>query len=180
MTGQGEPPVSRTGLMAISASLLIFAAASALAAPPATDRATPSGLAVPRYVTLKFDDVNARAGPGDDHRLLWVYRARGLPVQVVAENLEWRRICDPEGGLAWVHKRTTDGRRAVIRLKPGPAALYSRPKADAKVAAYLTPRALASYVKCNDKGWCKVQINGVAGWVAPGQVWGTDEKPRCG
>ena len=166
--------------MAISASLLIFAGVAALAAPPPADRQTPSGLPVPRYVSLKFDDVNARAGPGDDHRLLWVYHARGLPVQVVAENLEWRRICDPERGLAWVHKRTTDGRRTVIRLQPGAVALYSRPKPDAKVAAYLTPRALAGLMKCNDKGWCKVQVNGVAGWVAPGQVWGTDEKPQCG
>jgi SH3-like domain-containing protein len=180
MTGQGDPPASRTGVMAISASLLIFSAAAALAAPSAADRPTPSGLPVPRYVTLKFDDVNARAGPGDDHRLLWVYHARGLPVQVVAENLEWRRICDPEGGLAWVHKRTTDGRRAVIRLKPGAVTLYSHPKTDARVAAYLNSRALAGLVKCNDKGWCKVQAEGVGGWVAPGQVWGTDERPQCG
>ena len=180
MTGQGDPPASRRGAVAISASLLIFSAAVALAAPPAADRQTPSGLPVPRYVTLKFDDVNARAGPGDDHRLLWVYHARGLPVQVVAENLEWRRICDPEGGLAWVHKRTTDGRRTVIRLQPGAVALYSRPKPETKIAAYLNARSLAGLVKCNDKGWCKLQSGGVTGWAAPGQVWGTDERPQCG
>src|SRR6185312_16083105 len=40
------------------------------------DRPTPSGLPVPRYVTLKFDDVNARSGPSDDHRLLWTYHVR--------------------------------------------------------------------------------------------------------
>ena len=39
------------------------------------ERVTPSGLPVPRYVTLKFDAVNARAGPSDDHKLLWVYHA---------------------------------------------------------------------------------------------------------
>jgi hypothetical protein len=59
------------------------------------ERVTPSGLSVPRYVSLKFDPVNARAGPSDDHRLLWVYHARGMPVQVIAETVEWRRICDP-------------------------------------------------------------------------------------
>ena len=63
------------------------------------ERQTPSGLPVPRYVSLKFDVVNARSAPGDDSRLLWIYRAKGLPVQVVAETPEWRRICDPEGGL---------------------------------------------------------------------------------
>ncbi len=42
----------------------------------AAERATPSGFPVPRYVTLKFGTVNARAGPGDDHRLLWVYKVK--------------------------------------------------------------------------------------------------------
>src|SRR6201991_3487678 len=93
-----------------SAALVLLAAASvygpAQAAPPAPERQTPSGMPVPRYVSLKFDKVNARAGPGDDHRLLWVYKVKGLPVQVVAETAEWRRICDPDGKLAWVHRRT--------------------------------------------------------------------------
>ncbi|HWT52310.1 MAG TPA: SH3 domain-containing protein, partial [Caulobacter sp.] len=81
---------------------------------------TPSGLDVPRYVSLKYAEVNARNGPDEAHQLLWIYHAKGLPVQVVAETREWRRICDPEGGLAWVHKRTTDGRllsRSGDRLK---------------------------------------------------------------
>src|SRR6185437_13740592 len=96
----------------------------------AAERQTPSGLPVPRYVSLKFDKVNARAGPGDDHRVLWDYRVRGLPVQVIAETAEWRRICDPDGQLAWVHKRTTDGRRTTINMTQAPQPLYRRPKTD--------------------------------------------------
>ena len=73
---------------------LVALAAPAIAAP----RQTPSGLPVPRYVTLKFDQVNARAGPGDDYPARWVYRVPDLPVQVVAETADWRKVCDPEGG----------------------------------------------------------------------------------
>ena len=91
---------------------LVLGAQAAQAQP----KTTPSGLPVPRYVTLKFGKVNARSGPGDDHRLIWVYQAKGLPVQVVAETAEWRKVCDPEGHTAWVHKRVTDGRRNVINL----------------------------------------------------------------
>ena len=50
---------------------------------PATGcRETPSGLPVPRFVALKHDPANARGGPGDDYRLLWVYHNKGLPLQV--------------------------------------------------------------------------------------------------
>lgn len=148
-----------------------------LGAAPA-DKTTPSGLPVPRYVSLKFADVNARAGPGDDTRLLWVYRVKGLPVQVVAETDEWRRICDPEGGLAWVHKRTTDGRRTVMRLAATPLPLRGAAKPTAHVNAYLQSRALADLDRC-EKGWCRIKAGDRSGWVPAGEVWGTAEAAQC-
>lgn len=157
---------------------LVAAPAAAAADRPGADRATPSGLPVPRYVSLKFDKVNARAGPGDDHRLLWVYRVRGLPVQVVAETAEWRRVCDPEGELAWVHKRTTDGRRMTINMAASPAPLYRRPKEAARVVAYLKPKAMAALVRC-DKDWCRVKADEASGWVRAGELWGTAEAVQC-
>lgn len=144
----------------------------------AAERQTPSGLPVPRYVSLKFDRVNARAGPGDDHRLLFVYRVKGLPVQVVAETSEWRRVCDPEGSLVWVHKRTTDGRRTVMNTQSQRVTLFRRPRPDAKPAAFLNSKALATLDKC-DKGWCRVKVDGVSGWAKEGDLWGTAEAPQC-
>lgn len=142
------------------------------------DRPTPSGLPVPRYVSLKFGEVNARSGPGDDHRLLWVYHVRGLPVQVVAEDNEWRRICDPDGSLSWVHERTTDGHRTVMRTLAGPAPIRDRPRPDGAVTAYLASRALAAVDRCA-KGWCKVHVGPAAGWIAAADVWGANDAPQC-
>ncbi len=169
--------VVRSAALVLLASLTMAASAAAATVPPKA-RATPSGLPVPRYVTLKFDPVNARAGPGDDHRLLWVFHARGLPVQVVAETDEWRRVCDPDGGLSWVHKRTTDGRRAVMRIQPGPAEIRAKPRDGAAVLAYLAPRALAELDRC-DKDWCRLRIGRVSGWALAADLWGAAEAPQC-
>ena len=160
-----------------AAALLLWAAAPA-ARSAAPERQTPSGMPVPRYVSLKFDKVNARAGPGDDHRLLWVYHARGLPLQVIAETLEWRRVCDPDGATAWVHKRVTDGRRTTMNTHAQAMALLRRPKPDAKPAAYLTSKALASLDRCT-KGWCKVRADHASGWVRQGDLWGTADDVQC-
>jgi SH3-like domain-containing protein len=141
-------------------------------------RETPSGLPVPRYVVLKFAKVNARAGPGDDHRLIWVYQAKGLPVQVIAETVEWRRICDPQGNLAWVHRRTTDGRRAVINMSAAPVPLLGKPKANAEPRAYLAMRAIADLDKC-ESGWCRVKVAGVSGWAPDRALWGAADKAQC-
>jgi SH3-like domain-containing protein len=181
MDGQGEPKRLPTRdarlLKGAAAGFLVLAMAQAAHSAPA-ERQTPSGMPVPRYVSLKFDKVNARAGPGDDHRLLWVYRARGLPLQVIAETLEWRRVCDPEGATAWVHKRVTDGRRTTMNTRAAPVALLRHPKPDAKAAAYLNPKALAALDRCSN-GWCKVSADHAAGWVREGELWGTSDALQC-
>lgn len=175
MTGRTRRLLKCAALGILAGVGMVAAAGEALAA---GERPTPSGLPVPRYVALKFDKVNARSGPGDDHRLLWIYRVRDLPVQVVAETAEWRRICDPQGQLAWVHKRTTDGRRMTINMSAQPAVLRKHPKMTAAPAAYLNSRAMAALVRC-EKGWCRVRAGGAAGWVPEGSLWGTAEAPQC-
>jgi SH3-like domain-containing protein len=162
----------------LAALCLSAAVGSAMAADAPAKRQTPSGLDVPRYVTLKFAKVNARAGPGDDHRLLWVYRMRDLPLQVVAETAEWRRVCDPDGALAWVHKRTVDGHRSVLNKSARPVALRSSPRPGAEVSAYLQANAMASLVRCR-KGWCRVKAGGASGWAPVGSLWGTSDTLQC-
>jgi SH3-like domain-containing protein len=145
---------------------------------PSGGRKTPSGLPVPRYVTLKFNEVNARGGPGDDYRLLWVYRAKGLPLQVVEETREWRRVCDPNGKLAWVKGTGVDGRRKVLSLLGEPVTLRARPQTTARVEAYLAPHALADLDRCK-AGWCKLKVRGLGGWAPASAFWGTDERRQC-
>jgi SH3-like domain-containing protein len=164
--------------------LILTAAALALAAckgghGQAQARPTPSGLPVPRYVSLKFDEVNARGGPGDDYRLLWVYRAKGLPLQVIEETQEWRRVCDASGAVSWVKATGIDGRRTVMRLKPDPLPLLDKPAAGSKVDATLAGHAVTLLDRCNKDGWCKLKGKGGGGWAQASEVWGTDDQRQC-
>ncbi len=177
MSGKGKVKRQvRRWAVALAGCAAVLAAGGAEAS--AADRPTPSGLPVPRYVSLKFSEVNARAGPGDDYRLLWVYQVRGLPVQVVAETAEWRRICDPNGGAAWVHRRTTDGRRMVMNRQSQAISLRRSPKMKAPVRALLGPRSLGALDRCS-KGWCKIRAGGLTGWAPADAVWGTSEAAQC-
>ena len=173
----GQAGVSRT-LMALGALAAAWALCGPALADDAKDHPTPSGLPVPRYVSLKFGSVNARSGPSDDHRLLWVFHAKGLPVQVIAETEDWRRICDPDGQVSWVQRRTTDGRRMVMRTQAGPTPILSGPKAGAAPVAYLAPRALAALDRCKGD-WCKIKVGNVGGWAAASSLWGTIDAPQC-
>ena len=90
---------------------------------------TTSGLPVPRYVSLKSDHVNVRAGPTKDNDVAWVYTRSGLPVEITAEFENWRRVRDSEGAEGWVYHSLLSGRRTAVvtmKTKDDLAPLYDR------------------------------------------------------
>jgi SH3-like domain-containing protein len=146
---------------------------------PAAARAhTVSGFCVPRYVSLKRGEVYGRRGPGKDYPALWIYRARGLPVQVVAETSEWRRVCDPQGGAVWINRSMVDGRRTVMAVGVAPVGLAKTAAPGAPAAGLLAPHALANLDRCQG-GWCRVSVAGVSGWVPAARLWGVAPAAQC-
>src|SRR5262245_11851529 len=88
----------RVALGCVAAALALIAAAGEGAMAGDQVPAGPaSGLPVPRFVSLKSDRVNVRAGPTRDHDVAWIYTRAALPVEVTAEFENWRRIRDWEG-----------------------------------------------------------------------------------
>lgn len=141
-------------------------------------RKTPSGLPVPRYVSLKFGEVNGRQGPSEDDKLLWTYHAKGLPVQIIAETAEWRRICDPSGAVSWVKKSGIDGAQTVFNPGAQALALLANPKAGSGASGSMKPRSVASLDRCIGD-WCRVEVNGKGGWAPRDQLWGTRPEVQC-
>ena len=139
---------------------------------------TPSNLPVPRFVSLKFGEVYARKGPGEDHRILWVWRSKGMPLEVVAETSDWRRVRGPDGVAAWAHKRGIDGRLTVMRIKPGPLPMLAAPKADARVVAYLAPNAVAVLDR-SEGSWRRIKASGRTGWAPAAELWGAGGPTPC-
>jgi SH3-like domain-containing protein len=154
---------------------------SATVAASAKDAAlTTSGLPVPRYVSLKSDHVNVRAGPTKDNDVAWVYTRSGLPVEITQEFENWRRVRDSEGAEGWVYHSLLSGRRtAVITMKNKDdlASLYEQADAASAVSARLQAGVVAQVRHCAS-GWCHVTGNGFDGWIEQQRLWGVyaDEK----
>ncbi|MEO6781083.1 MAG: SH3 domain-containing protein [Bradyrhizobium sp.] len=141
---------------------------------------TTSGLPVPRYVSLKSDHVNVRAGPTKDNDVSWVYTRAGLPVEITAEFENWRRVRDSEGAEGWVYHSLLSGRRtAVVTMKTRDelAPLYDSADPKSAVAARLQAGVVAQVRRCGS-GWCHVSGNGFDGWIQQERLWGVyaDEK----
>ena len=82
---------------------ILLGVASSFPAAAAGDSGNSGKLQIPRFVSLKSDKVNVRAGPTKDHEVTWVYTRTGLPVEITAEFENWRRIRDWEGAEGWVY-----------------------------------------------------------------------------
>ena len=141
-------------------------------------RPTPTGLEVPRWVSLKSSDVRARAGPGLDYNILWVYHAAGLPVQVIAETREWRKICDPDGAVAWIHRTVASGRRSAFNATTQEVPIRTGRSDTAGLRARLSPRSIISLESC-EEGWCRVRSHKLGGWVSQRAVFGGQTRALC-
>ena len=158
------------GAMLCAASVVAAAAAEQAGAGSA------SGLPVPRFVSLKSDKVNVRAGPTKDHDVDWVYNRAALPVEVTAEFENWRRIRDWEGAEGWVYHSLLSGRRtALVAPQPKPKdellALHDKADAASAVTAKLQHGVLATVKRCKD-GWCRLVGDGFDGWIEQPRLWG--------
>jgi SH3-like domain-containing protein len=151
------------------------------AAPTAKDGAiSASGLPVPRYVSLKSDHVNVRAGPTKDNDVAWVYTRAGLPVEITAEFENWRRVRDSEGAEGWVYHSLLSGRRTAVvtmKSKNDLAPIYDSPDPTSAVAARLQAGVIAQVKHCA-ASWCRISGDGFEGWIEQQRLWGVyaDEK----
>lgn len=133
-----------------------------------------SGLPVPRFVSLKADKVNVRAGPSKNQSVAWVFTRAGLPVEITAEFETWRRIRDSEGAEGWVYHSMLSSRRTALVgpwLKDEPVALHASADAGSRVTAKIEPGVLGSVKEC-DGTWCRFFGDGFDGFVEQEKLWG--------
>ena len=134
-----------------------------------------SGLPVPRFVSLKSDKVNVRAGPTKDHDVAWVYNRAALPVEITAEFENWRRIRDWEGAEGWVYHSLLSGKRTALVAPQSKGKdlfeLRDKPDATSPIMARLQHGVLATVKRCQNN-WCRLTGEGFDGWIEESQLWG--------
>lgn len=105
-----------------------------------------------------------------DYPIRWIYKREGLPVEIIQEFDVWRKIKDPEGGTAWVHKILLTGRRTVILKSSEPVTAWKDDDGEGPVAK-LEPKVVARIEECTE-GFCKLELVPFEGWVEKKFLWG--------
>jgi SH3-like domain-containing protein len=148
-------------IAATAALAMISVAVAAQLPPPDT---------LPRFASLRSDDVNLRVGPGETYPIEWVYQRKDMPVEIIEQFQNWRRVEDWQGSKGWVLDRMLIDKREVIvdgAVRP----LYHEPDTAAPIVARAEPGVIARLVECRG-AWCRIEAGGYRGWVERSQIWG--------
>jgi len=162
---------SLPGLLAAALFAAALLAASGLPAAAEKQITGPvTGLPLPRFVSLEPDTVNVRRGPSREHQVEWVYKRRGLPVEIIAEFDRWRRIRDVSGDTGWVYHSLLAGERTVLITGREEIPLYEEPQGGS-IVALAEPGVVARLETCRSRQ-CQITVKGHTGWAARPSLWG--------
>ncbi|MEM9573646.1 MAG: SH3 domain-containing protein [Pseudomonadota bacterium] len=141
----------------------------------------PSGLPLPRFVSLKSQRVNMRVGPGRDYAVAWLYLKSGLPLEIIQEYDNWRRVRDADGTTGWIHGSLLSGTRTALATpwrkdqKQATISVYKEPRAGAQEVAFLQPGVVTELISC-DGAWCEVEFDAkgktISGFASQVDLWG--------
>jgi SH3-like domain-containing protein len=143
---------------------------AAATAPRDPSRGSVTNLPLPRFVSLKGNEGNARRGPGLTHRIDWVFTRSGMPLRITAEYEHWRRVEDAEGVGGWVHYALLSGVRSVL-IATDMADFHARPQDGAEVL-FRAERNVVGWVQECLPDWCRLSVDGERGWVHKSALWG--------
>lgn len=148
----------------------LFFCALILLALPAMHVSAKADLPLPRFVSLKSSEANVRTGPGLRYQIKWVVVRKDLPVEVIAESENWRKIKDIDGDEGWVHRSMLSNQRKVTVLHTTQT-LYEEENRSSRPVAFLEAGVHADLLECDDS-WCELRAKGMRGYMPRQNLWG--------
>ena len=121
------------------------------------------------YLTLKYNKVNVRYGPGRDYPIKYVYNKKNLPLKVIDKKENFRKIIDFKKNSGWIHTSQLKKNKSFILLED--QILFSNPTKHSKPLFKIAKGRLLIVKKCK-KNWCRVKTENFLGWVKINEIWG--------
>ena len=122
-----------------------------------------------RFLMLKNDKVNVRYGPGFKYPVKFIYKKRFLPVKVIDNKENFRRIIDHKNNSGWIHVSQLKKVNSLIVSED--TILFSKASKFSKPLAKLEKGKLLIVKKCQEN-WCKVSDENYLGWINTNNAWG--------
>ncbi|RJY08586.1 SH3 domain-containing protein [Aurantiacibacter aquimixticola] len=126
---------------------------------------------LPYWASIAAEEVNMRAGAGEQFPIEWVYQRQGLPVKVIRFHQGWRLVQEPDGTEGWIFSALLSQRRTAIVTGEGEAPMRAEPTYASPLRWNLEPGVIGALGPCENE-WCELDVDGHVGWVEADRLWG--------
>ena len=137
-----------------------------------TEVGSVTGFRLPRFVSMKAVEANARRGPGVNFPIDWTFIMPGTPLKITDEHGHWRKVEASDGNGGWMHKAMISGRRTV-EVVEDLSLMRKRPGDDMWIIAKLKKGVIGDLGQCTEE-WCHMTIGKFSGWVRKTSLWGIE------
>ena len=124
------------------------------------------------FVSLKSSEVNMRVGPGKEYPISWVFMRANLPMLLMAEFDQWRKVKFIDGTVGWVHKNMVSRKSSAI-VTENYAIMYRHASKKHPIAKM--EKGVIVHILKRDGDFVKVDVNNQKGWVEKKFLWGINE-----
>jgi len=129
-----------------------------------------SKLPLPRFASLRARETNLRSGPGKRYPILWVYKRGFVPVEIIDELEDWRRVRDIAGDSGWLHRSLLSGNRTAMFVT-GLHNVYAHPDATTAPIFRIKEGVIVHVEQCSAT-WCRIEFSEHQGWVEKNTLFG--------
>ena len=133
-----------------------------------------TGYKIPRFVSLKSDEVNLRIGSSTNYPIILKYVTKNMPVEITDEYERWRKIRDREGNEGWIYGDLLKGDRFAIIIKNNESNIYVFSKPDGVPIGEIGKLNIVTIKVCLKK-WCKIKFDRHKVWINKKNLWGIYE-----
>jgi len=123
--------------------------------------------------SLKNTKVNVRLGPSKNYPIKYVYEKKYLPVKIIDEHYNWRKVRDYDNDSGWIHISQLSKIKTTVTMKNNQVvysspSIYSKPKVKLEIYQVLTIK------KCN-RIWCEIKNSETNGWIKKEHLWAIND-----
>jgi len=121
------------------------------------------------FLMLKNDKVNVRYGPSFDYPIKFIYKKNKLPLQIIDQKENFRKILDHKKNSGWIH--ISQLRKSKSLIATSKKILFKKPTKFSKPIAKIEKGRLLIVRKCI-KSWCNIETEEFSGWIDKNNIWG--------
>ena len=130
-----------------------------------------TGFDLPRFVSLKSNDVNLRVGPSVNYPIKLKYIQKNLPIEIIDEFDVWRKIQDHENNIGWIHKSLIKGDRFILTVNNNENVKNIHNRPNGKLIGIIKSNNILNLEICLID-WCYISYKETSGWISKDYIWG--------